>query len=282
MDNHESTRSHNALRIGTVNFLNTLPLIDGLDHLKDVTLIPDVPARLIDHLLNERVDVALCSIIDYQRSDEPLCIVPAGILGSDGPTMTVRLFSQVPIGQIDQVHCDTDSHTSVVLLRVLLHEQYGIDPEVVDYDFHQPDRNGRAKGTWPTSMLLIGDKVVTDSMPAIRYPYQLDLGAAWKEMTGLPFVFATWLAKPGNEKSAVCGTVLDRVRRHNTMRIDRILHDRINEFGWPIDLAREYLSDMITYDWTDKAAEGIKQFFELSHSLGLVEQCRPIISSTGL
>ena len=266
-------------RIGVVSFLNTLPLIDGLEALADVRLVAGVPSGLIGLLLSGQVEVALCSIVDYQMSPEPLKIVPAGLLGCDGSTMTVRLFSQVPLGRISRIHCDTDSHTSVMLLRVLLYERHRIRPELVDFDARHHRNRAGDDVQWPEAMLLIGDKVVTDSTPAIRYPYQLDLGAEWKELTGLPFVFATWLARRETD-TATIAAVLDHQRRHNKERMEQFLRSQIVKHGWPIDLARSYLRDMIRFEWTDDMARGVEQFFALAHSLGLFAENRPLVFDT--
>jgi len=266
-------------RIGVVSFLNTLPLIDGLAALADVRLVSAVPSELIGLLLSGQVDVALCSIIDYQMSPEPLKILPAGLLGCDGSTMTVRLFSQVPLEGVRRIHCDTDSHTSVMLLRVLLHERHRIRPELVDFDARHHRTVEGDDVQWPEAMLLIGDKVVTDSTPAIRYPYQLDLGAEWKELTGLPFVFATWLARREIDCSAV-GAVLDHQRRHNKERLEQFLRSGTTRHGWPIDLARSYLRDMIRFDWTDDMVRGVERFFALAHGMGLIRENRPLVLDT--
>jgi len=263
-------------RVGVVSYLNTLPLIDGLENLADVQLVQAVPSRLIDLLLAGEVEVALCSIVDYQKSPEPLKIIPAGLLGCDGSTMTVRLFSHVPLQRVERIHCDIDSHTSVMLLRVLLHARHGIRPELVDFD---AKRHRTAEGRevpWPEAMLLIGDKVVTDSTPAIRYPYQLDLGAEWKELTGLPFVFATWMALRDTDASAI-GAVLDRQRRHNRERVEHFLHRQAPNHGWPIDLARSYLCEMLRFEWTDAMNRGVERFFTMAHDLGLIDENRPLV-----
>ena len=116
-----------------MSFINTLPLIDGLENLADVSLRHSVPSLLIDELLAGRVDVALCSSIDYLRSPTPLALLPVGMLGCDGPTMTVRLYSNKPLHEITSVHCDTDSHTSVALL-----------PHTPCRTNERPDRSGES------------------------------------------------------------------------------------------------------------------------------------------
>lgn len=263
--------------IGVVSFINTLPLIDGLDHLRDITLRPSVPSVLIDQLLSSEVEVALCSSIDYQLAPQPLVLLPAGMLGCEGPTLTVRLYSSVALKDLREVYCDTDSHTSVMLMRLLLREQFDIDPTIVPYDAREHVADNRPL-QWPPAMLLIGDKVATDSPPAVRYPYQLDLGAAWHEMTGLPFIFALWMARADADEDRLrlaCMT-LDRQRRHNCERIDRMIHRRVAARNWPLDLAATYLKQRLRYDLTPAAIEGIERFFTIAHEQGLLERVQPL------
>ncbi len=268
---------HTTIPVGVVSFINTLPLIDGLDGLRDITLRHSVPSLLIDELLAGRVEVALCSSIDYLRSPEPLVLLPVGMLGCDGPTMTVRLYSTQPLHEVTRVHCDTDSHTSVALLRILMRELYETEVEIVEYEAREHVA-GNHVVEWPDAMLLIGDKVTTDSPPAVRYPHQLDLGDAWHQLTGLPFVFAVWMAKESVDPSRLrtVALALDRQRRHNQQRIDRILHDRVSQTKWPLDLAREYLTQRLRYAFDERALQGMKQFFDLATSHRLVENRRDI------
>jgi chorismate dehydratase len=236
-----------------------------------------VPSLLIEQLIAGEVDLALCSTIDYQRTDSHLVIVPVGLLGCDGPTLTVRLYSSIPLGELRRVYCDTDSHTSVALMQVLLRERYGVDPVLVDYDAREHVAHNRPLD-WPQAMLLIGDKVVTDSPPAVRYPHQLDLGAEWAEHTGLPFVFATWMARADadEQRIALAAAVLDRTRRANAARLDSIIHDRAAPRRWPRDLAHTYLAERIAYTFDDRRLAGLELFFDKAHAHGLVNRRRSI------
>jgi len=147
--------------------LNAKPLIEGLEAAAPEARIRlAVPSELLGLLERGEVDVALCPVIDYFRSRLPLMIVPSGGIGCDGTTLTVRLFSQAPLEQIGVVHADTDSHTSVALMRVILKRRYGVEPRVIDYDARDPADLGG--GAWRQAMLLSGDKVVTGSPPAVR------------------------------------------------------------------------------------------------------------------
>ena len=266
-----------AVRLGVVSFVNTLPMIDGLERLNEVELRHSVPSLLVDQLLEGSVDLALCSSIDYQRSPEPLVIVPVGLLGCDGPTLTVRLYSMEPIASLGRVFCDTDSHTSVALLKILLWELHQIEPELVDYDAREHVAQNKLID-WPQAMLLIGDKVVTDSPPAVRYPYQMDLGAAWVELTGLPFVFAAWMARQETDPGLIelAAAVLDRQRRHNVERIDWIIHHRAKPRQWPGDLASDYLKQHIAYEFTDERRAGLELFFRKAAERCLIPVPRPL------
>lgn len=260
-------------RLGAVSYLNTLPLIEGLGKLSDVALTLTAPSRLIDLLMDQRVDLALASVIDAQRAPRPVAFVPAGMIGCDGPTMTVRLFSRTPIEQITRVHADVDSHTSVALLQVILAERLGAAPpvEAFDVDAHRAALTRAATGDatpgpWPEALLVIGDKVVTDSPPAMLYPHQLDLGEAWKDLTGLPFVYALWMCRADDAGAAHVRTaadILDRQRRHNATRLDWIASARAPARGWPVDMARTYLGRLLRYEVTDEARRAVARFFDL-------------------
>jgi len=264
-----------TIRLGAVSFLNTLPLIDGLEGLAGVEIDYAVPSSLLGALLNDEVDLAICSSIDYQRSEAPLVIVPCGLLGCDGPTLTVRLYSTGPIDRITEVHCDTDSHTSVVLLEILLREIHGITPRLVDFDARGRAAGDRARH-WPDAMLLIGDKVVTDAPPEGRYTHQLDLGAAWVKLTGLPFVFALWLARRDADPDVVAtaAAILDRQRRYNTERLDLIVHRHARLRGWPATLAARYLKGNLAFELTGERRRGLELFFDKAWEYGLVGRRR--------
>jgi len=153
------------LRLGSVSFLNGKPLIYGLDAEPRVSLALDVPSRLADLLGTNAVDVALLPVIDYQRLPG-LRLIASGGIASDGPTLTVRIFSKVPIERIETLACDPDSHTSVALAAVIMAERYGRRPKQIDLG--QPGLDA------DTPRLLIGDKVITQEPRG--FEYQMDLG----------------------------------------------------------------------------------------------------------
>lgn len=279
------------LRLGCVSYLNTLPLIEGLGKLRDFRLTLTAPAHLIDLLLDDRIDLGLVSLIDYQRApaDTPLVMLPVGMIGCDGPTLTVRLFSSVPPERITEVHADADSHTSTVLLSVLLAEMHGVRPRIRPFDAHahRAERASRPGSShdqaWPGAILVIGDKVVSDAPPMERYPYQLDLGEAWKKLTGLPFVYAAWMCRQerANDPRLIsAAAVLDRQRRHNATRLGWIVETRASARSWPPQLAEEYLGKLLRFEVTEAHKHGVERFFDLAAQHGLIEAREPVRWST--
>lgn len=250
--------SRRPLRIGSVSYLNAKPLIYGLEEAAGIELDLDVPSRLLDGLIEGRFDVALLPLIDYQQM-AGLSLLTSGGIGSDGRTMTVRIFSPVPIEKIITLACDTDSHTSVALARILLAERYGIRPEFVPLSSMQADV--------PMARLLIGDKVICQGPSG--FPHQLDLGEAWKQQTGLPFVFAAWMSRGGVELGDLPAR-LELAKREGCAHTDAIIARHATPRGWPADIAREYLTERLQYDIGPAHLNAIRLFHQLAFKHGLI------------
>ncbi|HYD01325.1 MAG TPA: menaquinone biosynthesis protein [Phycisphaerales bacterium] len=269
------------VRIGCVKYLNTLPLIEGLGTDRELELVSAVPAKLGAMLAGGEVDVALASVVDFATSVVPLAMLPVGAIGCDGPTLTVRLFSQVPLEKVRTLHADTDSHTSVLLARVLLTRCFNADATVVDFDARERVSIGGAApdaGEWPQTLLLIGDKVVTDSPPAVRYPHQLDLGEQWKEWTGLPFLYAVWMCRAADADAVKVRTIaalLDRQRRRNLLRTQWLIDRAVDDRRWPRDLATRYVTEFLRYEVGDRQREAVARFLIECSSLGLLPVAQP-------
>ena len=253
----KSHAQRRTLRIGSVSFLNARPLIYGLEEEANLELGLAVPSQLLPALQEERFDVALLPVIDYPRVPGARLLGCGGI-GCDGPTLTVRIFSATPVEQIQTLACDTDSHTSVALARILLARRWGIHPEFVPLD--------RQRAGNRAALLLIGDKVVCEE--PCDLPHQLDLGQVWKEQTGLPFVFAAWMARGGVELGDLPAE-LQRAKRRGLAHVDEIVARYAVPRGWPAGIARRYLTENLKYDIGPRELEAIRLFLELAaeHSL---------------
>lgn len=247
------------LRIGNVSFLNARPLVWGLEKQTDLAIFDDVPSRLLAGLEAGRFDVALLPAIDYQRRTW-LRIVAAGGIGCDGPTLTVRIFSHVPLEQIRTLACDTDSRTSVALARILLAEQCGVRPGILDLDAAEAGRCD--------ARLLIGDKVVCGSHG--RYEHEFDLGVLWKKHTGLPFLFAVWMTRDGRDLRDLAAR-LRLAREEGIRNVDRIVSRDARRLGWPDALARRYLTTWMKYDVGEPQLRAMELFHSLAAKHGLLE-----------
>lgn len=178
------------IRVGIVNYLNTKPLIYGLQQepFRDkIELIGDYPAKVAEMLLNDEIDMGLVPVAVLNDMPE-YHIAGNYCIGTEGEIASVALFSEVPLNQIIKVYLDYQSRTSVELLRFLMREYWGIHPVMVQAE-NENFRN-EIKGT--TAGLVIGDRAFEQRK---RSTFIYDLGSEWKKITGLPFVFAVWASK---------------------------------------------------------------------------------------
>jgi chorismate dehydratase len=251
-------------RIGSVSYLNARPLIYNLENRPDVRLTLEVPSRLLDGLREDRFEVALLPVIDYQRL-KGSTIIPAGGIGSDGETLTVRIFSRVPVARIATLACDPDSHTSVALARIILSRRYGLRPEFRDLS--------RASGAADEARLLIGDKVVCEEPHG--FAHQLDLGREWKLMTGMPFVFATWMACKNADAGGLF-RLLEEARITGLAHVEQIIQKHALVRGWSAALARQYLTHNLKFDVGERELEAIRLFHAMAGEEGLVSPVREL------
>jgi chorismate dehydratase len=170
-----------------------------------------------------------------------------------------------PIGKIRRLYADIESHTSVGLCRILLKHVYGIEPVFV----------GETTGV--DAQLLIGDKVVVAAPEG--HEYQLDLAEAWKRWTGLPFVFAAWMAREGAELGDLPQR-LERAMCEGLANVDAIVAREAGVRRWPADIAKDYLLRLLKLqiDLRPDSAQrqAIERFHRLAYEAGVTGQCREI------
>jgi len=172
-------------RIALVEYLNTRPFTEGLRRAgadQTFELVLGTPAQCARRFAEGEADISLCpvgalpGVGDYRLFGDH-CI------GAAGPVRTVALLSRLPLEQIRRVRLDDHSRTSNQLLRILAGRHWKAE---WDYYFD-------AEETLPDSALMIGDKVFAAER---HYPFKYDLAEAWGQLTGLPMVFAVWIARP--------------------------------------------------------------------------------------
>lgn len=183
-------------RVGHIQFLNCLPLYWGLMRsgaLLDVDLTKDTPDALNEALVAGDLDIGPISLVEYLRHADELVLLPDLAVGSDGPVLSVNLVSTRPLGELDggRVALGSTSRTGVLLAQMLLAQRHGVTPTY----FRCPPEL--------TTMLLEADAAVVIGDVALRATYEAerrnlavtDLGAAWRDWTGLPMVFAVWAVR---------------------------------------------------------------------------------------
>ena len=176
------------IKVGAVNYLNTKPLIYGFEQgmMKDeIDLIYDHPANIAAGLLNKQIDIGLVPVAVIPALQESF-ILSDYCIGCTGEVYSVSLFSDVPLAQVNTVLLDYQSKTSVALLKILLASHWQISPVLINAP---AGYEKKISGT--TAGLIIGDRAISQHGLS-KYSY--DLGTAWYEMTGLPFVFAAWVS----------------------------------------------------------------------------------------
>lgn len=238
-------------RVAAVSYINTKPLIYGLEQHADLHL--DVPSRLIDGLVAGEIDVALLPVADIPTLPGAQLLNLAGIC-CEGDTLTVRIYSDRPLHQITTLLCDTDSHTSVQLARVILRENYGTNVELKLIPKDMALNDLRAP------FLLIGDKVISNAPSDEIYPHQADLGLEWNLLTHLPFVFAAWTARPGYDWSGLAPILRDCLA-NGLNHIDEIVAVHAPPRHWPLDIAKKYLTHYLHYPLSARHLQAINLFW---------------------
>lgn len=268
--NETNENQEGRWRLGVVSFLNARPLIEGLEADGSVELVPNVPARLPGLLDEGLVDAALVPVIDLVRGDRQWRIVSDACIGCDGETFTVRVFSRVRPESVHTLHVDGDSHTSVALAKVVWNEVYGRRLRTV------PFRGGETIERHE-AVLLIGDKVVEPHRQGlIGFDIETDLGSAWKSLTSLPFVFAVWAAPQGRDVSEL-GRILSRSRDAGVQAAELIAADCGPGLGWPVALARRYLTTRLKFTLGPRQRRGMTEFLRLAKANGLVASARELV-----
>ena len=254
-------RSLAPFRVGSVRYLNAVPLTRGLES----EVLYDVPSKLAAMLQRDELDAALVSVTEVLLNDR-YDILDGTAIASLGEVQSVVLAHRKPIESITEVFCDTASLTSVNLLRVLLAER-GLHPEFKPLESYAAAHD-------KDFVLLIGD-------PALDFvlgPHEheiFDLGAAWYEMTRLPFVYAVWALRRGVENSAL-RRKLTEARQFGLDTLDHIIRDRSD---YTYEFRKDYLGWNIHYHLGLDEKRGVAKFVELlrRHGKGPVYEPRYVV-----
>jgi chorismate dehydratase len=244
-------------RVGSVGYLNAVPLTRGLE--EEVTFA--TPARLAEMLQHDQLDAALVSVVEVLFHDR-YDVLDGIAIASLGEVKSVLLAHRKPLSDATEIHCDPASLTSVQLLRVLLAER-GLKPEfkpLPSYDF----------AALPDYALLIGDRALDFALGPHQHGIW-DLGAAWYELTNLPFVYAVWALRRGVENSAL-RRQLREARDFGLDTLDSIIRTR-TEYDY--DFRKDYLSWHIHFHLGADEKRGLAKFMQLLRQHGVAPIFEP-------
>jgi chorismate dehydratase len=256
------------LRVGAVSYLNTKPLIFGLQSLAPLLRVQVAPpAELALGLREGRLDVALVPVLEYFSRPDYGLISESAICG-DGRVRSVLLFSRVPIEQVRSVSLDPESLTTNALLRVLCRRRFAIEPECVARS-PQSDPSVILERGETDAAVVIGNLALAMSG---HFEHEYDFGQEWWHLTGLPFVFAVWAVRPGTEVGDL-PEVLRQSLRLGLAHLELIANDAARTLGLDPGLCLNYLRAMIRYEMTDRAWQGMARFFAMCVEMAI---CPPL------
>jgi chorismate dehydratase len=239
------------IRVAAVSYLNTKPLLYGIKRhpiIHEIELIEDYPSRIAQMLIDDEVDIGLIPVAATLKLKH-WNIVGDYCIGCDGPVASVCIFSEVPMEDIEKVYLDYQSRTSVNLAKVLLKEFWEKDVELIDATGE--DFRNEIKGT--TAGVVIGDRALQQRTIS-KYIY--DLGEAWKQHTGLPFVFAAWISNKDLPENFI--EQFNDANERGLQHLDEVVAE--NPFtGFNL---HNYFSKYINYRLDTKKKLGMKLFLD--------------------
>ena len=238
------------IRVGAVSYLNTKPLLYGIKHgfeIENMSLVQDYPSKIAAMLLNDEIDVGLVPVAIIPKMIEHY-IISDYCIGAVKEVASVCLFSEVPLTEIKTVILDYQSRTSVALAKILLEKYWKLKVEFVAATENFRDE---IKGT--TAAVVIGDRAFEQRTIS---PFHYDLAAAWIDFTGLPFVFAAWVANKKLPEAFI--TSFNAANNIGLQHIDAVAAENTSPF---YDL-KTYFTENISYDLTAEKRKGLEKFLE--------------------
>ncbi|MEZ6061645.1 MAG: menaquinone biosynthesis protein [Planctomycetaceae bacterium] len=251
-----------AVRLGAVSYLNSKPLIQDLAELlpgSEITL--EYPSRLADSLADGDLDVALIPSIEFFRNPGH-DIISDACVAARGEVLSVKLYCRVHPGDVQRIALDEGSRTSATLARIILAERFGAFPEIEPLSMESVTTDTSAD-----AVLLIGDRAM--HTPDEHFYQVMDLGDVWYQWTGLPFVFAMWVARHDADVSGIADA-LNEARDRGVRAIQKIAGDESPKLQISEKLAFDYLTKNLYYRMTSAERSGLELFHQLATQNNLV------------
>ncbi len=249
-------------RVCAVRYLNTVPLIWGLEHSPSLHGVFDLryelPSVCSDQIARGEADIGILPVMEMAR--QKLSYFPQTGIACRGPVRSILLISKVPFAHIRRLAADAGSRTSVMLARVILAERFGAEPRVFPQPADLPAMLESADAA-----LIIGDPALHLDPASLPFA-SLDLGAEWVAMTGLPMVFAVWCGRPEVMRPEYERVFVESCR-YGLEHVGDIARLQPATRGIREALAREYLTRHIVFELNEKDLEGMRVY--LQHALRL-------------
>lgn len=250
-----------------VSYLNTVPLVWGLEHAPDPALRDAfdlrfaLPSACADQLAGGQADIGIVPVIEMAR--QGLDYFPGTGIACHGPVRSILLISKVPFKDIRVLATDAGSRTSAMLSQVILAERFGVRPRVFSHPADLEPMLSQADAA-----LLIGDAALRTDPAALPYE-TLDLGQEWVAMTGLPMVFAIWAGRKEIVRQPY-GEAFAKSCRYGLTHMDDIVAAESPARGFPPEVVREYLTRHIVFELGEKDYEGMRRYIQLAQALDKV------------
>jgi chorismate dehydratase len=257
------------LRLGAVSYLNARPLVYGLEQVSRFALRYDIPSECARLLHAGQIDLGLIPSIEYLRGETPYAIVPGCAVASRGAVASVAIFTTKPMRDVRSIALDTSSRTSAALVSVLCTRLFKIQPALHP---HAPDL--QAMLAQSDAALVIGDRALLideeDDVRSTKYEIEkIDLGLAWLDMTGLPFVYALWAGRPGPVTAADV-EALQQARDAGAASPEAIARAFFPDSAAHQAIGARYLRDNIKYYLGAEEAAGLEAFYRYAAEAGVV------------
>ena len=270
------------LRVGRIPYINCYPVYGAIDRGRvalNATLVDGIPTTLNRLMAEGQLEISVVSAVEYARDASRYLVLPNLAISCDGPVRSVVLFSRIPISELGgkRVLISRSSMTSVALLELLFANVWGVRPEFVPGNAELTDIAGFGDELHD-ARLVIGDAALrlfdatTRGGPLSKlYPVRVDLGQAWKDWTGLPFVFAVWVAQRTAPKAAVIDAhqALVESRDWGLAHLDELAVQASTATGVPIKTCSVYLSGL-DYRLSATHLAGLAEFFRKLVAAGRV------------
>jgi cyclic dehypoxanthinyl futalosine synthase len=260
------------LRVAAVGYLNARPLYEGLDRAPAAARLRlqcESPSDVARRVAEDEADVALMPIAAAATIGD-LRIVRGCAIAARGPVRSVVVVGEQPIEELEELSIDLSSRTSIVLARLLLRSRLrGREPRLLGCS----PRDAIASIAGARGALVIGDHALEMQETRGSSLHVLDLGLAWWEKSGLPFVFAAWCGRPGSV-TAEDELMLVGAKHAGLARLDAIADAHASQSGLSASSLRRYLREAVHYDLGEDERRGLQRFYDEAADAGLLPRAR--------